>query len=240
MAMSRENEALWAELAELRRQLADVRKPGAGRRRILSRWGIIFLTGLVAGLMAAQVFFGEAQAVQNDGKDVLVCQTLRLVDANGKEMLALSSDADGGYLRMLGKDGKLRAYLAVGSQAGPAFFNLYGTEEKPFVNLGYNADGGTVVVLGKDGKRRIFLGGGVVNNRGQGSGPNSAAGVLNLFDQDGKNLLNLGGDADGGFASIFARDSKERVFLGVAPNRGGGLLNLLDTNNNYKVTLVGK
>jgi hypothetical protein len=224
----------------LQRQLEAMGKAGRARS-FLGRRAIIFLAGIAAGLVAAQIFFGEAQAVaQNDGKDVLVCHTLKLVSPDGKEMLVLGSDADGGFLRMLAQDGKLRAYLAVGSQVGPAFFNLYGADQKTLLNLGYGADGGSIGVWGKDGKQRVFLGTGVVNNQGQGSGPNSSAGRLTLFGQDGKNLVNVGADADGGFAALNARDGKERVFLGVAPNIGGGLLNLLDANNNYKVTLVGK
>jgi hypothetical protein len=240
--MKMDNEALWGEIEKLRRQLEDIGKTGAGRARFFrGRRAIIFLAGIAAGLVAAQIFFGEARAVaQNDGKDVLVCHTLKLVGSDGKDMLVLGSDADGGFLRMLGQDGKLRAYLAVGAQVGPAFLNLYGTDQKTLLNLGYGADGGSIGVWGKDGKQRVYLGSGVVNNSGQGSGPNSSAGRLSLFGQDGKNLLNLGADADGGYAAIHARDGKERVFLGVAPNVGGGLLNLLDTNGNYKVTLAGK
>jgi len=240
--MKMENEALWAELGKLRQQLEDMGKAGGGRARaFVGRRAIIFLTGIAAGLIAAQVFFGEVHAVApNENKDVLVCQTLKLVSPDGKEMLVLGSDADGGFLRMLAQDGKLRAYLAVGSQVGPAFFNLYGTDQKTLLNLGYGADGGSIGVCGKDGKQRVFLGSGVVNNQGQGSGPNSSAGRLSLFGQDGKTLINFGADADGGFAALNARDGKERVFLGVAPNVGGGLLNLLDTNGNYKVTMVGK
>jgi|SRR5262249_5752885 len=240
--MKMDNEALWAELGKLRQQLEDMGQAGAGRAPAFpGRRAIILLAGMAAGIVAAHVFFGEVQAVApNDSKDVLVCQTLKLVSPDGKEMLVLGSDADGGFLRMLAQDGKMRAYLAVGSQVGPAFFNLYGTDEKTLLNLGYGADGGSIGVCGKDGKQRVFLGSGVVNNKGQGSGPNSSAGRLTLFGQDGKNLANFGADADGGFAALNARDGKERVFLGVAPNIGGGLLNLLDANGNYKVTLVGK
>jgi hypothetical protein len=232
-----ETQALWAELAELRRQVEGMKK--TGRVRIWGRRGIVFLVGLVVGLFAAQAFFGEAQAVQNPDNNVVVCKSLKLVDADGKDMLTLGSDADGGHLRVIAKDGKVRAFLAVGNQVGPGIFTLYGTD-KPLVNLGFNADGGAVALWGKEGKQRVFLGSGITNNRGQGTGSNTASGVLNLFDQDGNSLFNIGGDADGGFAAINARDGKERVFLGIAPNRGGGLLNLLDTNGNYKVTLIGK
>ena len=182
--MSVEHEALWTEITQLRRQLEAVQQVrGRTGRRLL-----LFLGGIVAGLIAAQVFLGQSRAMAQDDAQEVICRSLKLVDAEGKNMVFMGTDEDGGFVKIAARDGRLRAYLAVNNKMGPGFLTLYGNDQKPLVIVDSDADGGSLRIHAKDGNQRVYL----------GIAPNVGGGLLNLFDTNKRIRLILEGANAGG------------------------------------------
>ena len=108
---------------------------------------------------------------QRDKFGEIECTKLRVVDANGKRRVIISSGVDGGSVFTYGKDGK------------------------PAVALGVSEHGGLVSTIGKDGKPAVALGnyehGGFVKVKGKGEGEAVMAineygnGAVSTWDKNG-------------------------------------------------------
>jgi hypothetical protein len=179
------SDELRQEIERLREQVEALKKPRRGRNRRLG----ILLAGAMLGLAAGLVVSGSslAQAQNDDGK-ILTCRAIKITAPDGKEMAVVGHDADGGFLRISGNDGKVRALLTVASGVGPGQFSLFSPDEKLRVALYTDADGGGVRVFGKDNNPRAFL----------GVAPNVGGGLLNLWDTNRKVRLILEGADRGG------------------------------------------
>ena len=127
-----------------------------------------------AGFGALLLFIGmllSPVTAQRDRFGEIECTKLRVVDANGKRRVIISSGVDGGSVFTYGKDGK------------------------PAVALGVSEHGGLVSTVGKDGKPAVALGnyehGGFVKVKGKGEGEAVMAineygnGAVSTWDKNG-------------------------------------------------------
>jgi hypothetical protein len=226
--MTSELEALRIEVAQLRQSVRELQDRGR------SPWGArraaVACFALVLALLLARLPGNEAHATgQDDKAKELVCSSLRLVGAGGKNLLTLGSDADGGKLQVFGVDGKLRAELVVADKQGAGMMNLFDASAKRTVYLGNDKNGGMLQIFAGDGKLRADLF--VADKQGPGA--------MNLCDAGGKRTVFLGTDEDGGIMEIYGLDGKIRTIVAVAPNQGGGLVNVFDTKKKLRLVLEG-
>jgi hypothetical protein len=228
--MTSELDALRIEVAQLRQSVRELqdrgRTPWGARRAAAACFA------LVLGLFLARIPTNEAHATAQDDKDKgkeLVCSSLRLVGAGGKNLLTLGGDADGGKLQFFGVDGKIRGELVVADKQGPGMINLFDANAKRTVYLGNDKNGGMLQIFGGDGKLRADLF--VADKQGPGA--------MNLCDANGKRTVFLGTDEDGGIMEIYGLDGKIRTIVAVAPNQGGGLVNLFDTKKKLRIVMEG-
>jgi hypothetical protein len=181
-----DSEKLTAQLDQLRREVAGLRNEQrrAGPNRVCAALG----AGLAAGFILSQVLLGSPPAIAQTEAKGMVCRFLKVVDAAGKEMVIFGADDDGGYVKIMARDGSQRAFLGVNDKAGSGFLHLSSPEKKSNVILDNDASGGAIKVYARDGKQRVFL----------GVAPNLGGGLLNLFDPERKLRLILDGAAAGG------------------------------------------
>lgn len=62
--------------------------------------------------------------------------------------------------------------------------------------------------------------------------------ALQIVGPNNKTMAALSFDADGGALVMFGKEGAQRVFLGVGPKAGGGLLELRDTGKKLRVQLM--
>src|SRR5262245_14636538 len=180
--MNRELESLRSEGEQLRQIVSGLesRRPSRAGR------GLLIGLGLALGLLAARLPQGEAQALAQDDKEI-VCKSLRIVGLEGKNMLKLGADQDGGQLTLFGADGKIRGEFFVADKKGPGTINLFDANKTRTLLLGTDEDGGIMEIYGLDGKIRTIV----------AVAPKQGGGLINLFDTRKKLRLVLEGSDQG-------------------------------------------
>lgn len=178
---------------------------------------------------------------------------LRLNNADGKTVAALEADNAGGFLSVLGHDGKERAFVGVGDKLAGGLFYLKNHQGKTRATYLVSKDGnGALELINSDDKVEIFLGsssqsrGGLVHiNAPAGTASiildidERGMGRLNLRTKDGKRVAYAGGDEEGGTFQLYGHDGKQRAFLGVGEKQTGGVLYLLNPDNNNPRIVLG-
>lgn len=229
--MKNDTGALWLEIARLRDEIQSLR---GGPVNTVRAWhcgrALIMASGMVIGLAVGLFFFDRTAATAQDEKEpkVLTCQTLKITGPNGKEMVIIGFDDDGGLIRVMTKDQKLGALLAVDENgAGRMRFNA--ADGKSMLHLGRDDDGGYVRAYTKDGKGGAFF----------GIADQSQSGLIYLSGPDGKTILSLSKDDDGGYVRANTNDGKKVAFFGAALKSEGGLIMLSDTKGKVRLALFG-
>jgi len=172
------------EFNSLRMELDELRQTV---RRLQRNWGTpsrfgLLVIGVVLGLIAARWPSNEAHAVAQDKQEKeLVCSSLKVVAPNGKPVLTLGGDADGGVVELLDVGGKTRTRLSVANKQGSGRIELFDNNKERTVFLGTDDDGGILELSGVDGKVRTIVA--VATKQG--------GGLINLFDTKKKLRLVL-------------------------------------------------
>jgi hypothetical protein len=122
--MNEKLQELRTEVEDLRGTVNRLQNDNGPRRRVL---GIGL--GILLGLVLARLPNNEARAVLQDDKE-LVCKSLRVVGPDGKNMVTLGTDEDGGIMQVFGMDGKIRTIVAVAPKQGGGLLNLFDTNKK--------------------------------------------------------------------------------------------------------------
>jgi hypothetical protein len=209
-------EQLELQLNEMRLQLSllESRSRRPVRRR-LAMPTLIFLLGLVVGIGGERGSWAMSWAsAQNDDKapgQNLVCQSLKLIGADGKEHAALGSDKFGGWLKLKTAAGKTAVDLSLDEDGGRTMIN--GTDGKPRSWLGIDGGGdGFLDLFGKDAivRSKLYI--------------DADGGRCDLFANDGKLRVIVAVDSDGRGGLINLLDHVKdgwRVIIGVNQNRTG-------------------
>ena len=173
------------EFNSLRMELDELRQTV---RRLQRNWGTpsrfgLLAIGVILGLIAARWPSNEAHAVAQDKQDnkEVVCSALKVVGPNGKPVLTLGGDADGGILELCDVGGKTRTRLSVANKQGSGRIELFDNNKERTVFLGTDDDGGILELSGVDGKVRTIVA--VATKQG--------GGLINLFDTKKKLRLVL-------------------------------------------------
>jgi hypothetical protein len=177
-----------------------------------------------------------------------------LKDDKGKRRGTFTVYKDGhGGLVFHSDQGKNEIFLGPSTKGWGGLLNLNAPDGKARIILDVDKDQrGALELLNNDQKTEVFIGtsakgwGGLFNL----NAPNGTAGVImdvddhgfgrmNLRTKDAKRFLFAGGDQEGGTISVYGLDGKERLFLGVGDKSSGGLMYLLNPDNNKARLLLG-
>lgn len=123
---------------------------------------------------------------QRDKYGHIVCTSLTVVDALGKEKVFLNDNVHGGFVGVIGNDGKSTAGLTIDERGGLIVTTC--TDGKPGVVIGVVEHGGRIGVSGKTGEAIVAVG---INEHG---------GVIDAFGIDGTSRASLGISSYGGYA----------------------------------------
>jgi len=304
---------------DLQVEVAALRRAVARQRAAVIALGIGLMGTLMWNVLGGS---GAARAFAQDKAMDITCRVLKVVDdagrlrlqiasekfggmlrihnAEGRPVATLEADADGGFLSVLGHDGKERAFVGVGDKMSggliylkdadgktrttylvykdgngglnfrnaqdkiEAYFgasgkgygglvNLNGADGKTRVVLDSDKDGrGALELLNGDDKTEIFLGssakgwGGLLNiNAANGAAAlildvdSKGLGRLDLRTKEGKRCVYASGDEEGGALHVYGFDGKQRLFLGVGEKQTGGVLYVLNPDNNKARVAIG-
>ena len=152
--------------------------------------------------------------------------------------MAIGTDDDGGYVAVIGKDGKGWAAMSINERGGNV--GVHGKDDKLAAAMSINDDGGLVSVHGKDGNSAAEMssdehGGEVGVYRKDGS----RAVTMLTHDEYGGHITLYDNASHGMYTKnekdMFVPIQMPRLFLGV--NEHGGYLNVLGELSNRKATM---
>jgi hypothetical protein len=177
-----------------------------------------------------------------------------LKDTDGKTRTTYLVYKDGNAgINFRNAQDKTEAFFGASGKGYGGLVNLNGPDGKTRVILDSDKDGrGALELLNGDDKTEIFLGssakgwGGLLNI----NAPNGTAGLIldiddkglgrmNLRTKEGKRIAFAGGDEEGGTFQVYGHDGKQRVFLGVGDKQTGGVLYVLNPDNNKARVAIG-
>jgi hypothetical protein len=224
-------------VAELQGQVAALHQAVATQRSLIVVLGV----GLVAALIGNRAGgLGEPRAWAQDKAMEISCRALKIVDdrgairlhltsnafggvihvhdADGKPVAAIETDKDGGFVSILGHDGKERAFVGVGDKQSGGLIYLKDVQGKNRATLLVYPDGsGGLTFRNVQGKQEAFF----------GASAHNYGGLVNLNGPDGKTRLILECDKEGrGALEVVNADDKTEVFLGSSAKGWGGLVNV--------------
>ncbi|GEM_PF-5888182 len=236
-------------MLDLQAQVAALNRAVARQRTLVLGLGLVLLAVLVwngvGGSAAPQVFAQDQAALD------ITCRALKVVDdagkvrlqiasnkfggvlrvnnADGKPVVALEADADGGFLSVLGHDGKERAFVGVGDKQSGGLIYLKDTDGKTRTTyLVYKDGNGGLNFRNAQDKTEAFFG---ASGKGYG-------GLINLNGPDGKTRVVLDSDKDGRSAlELINGNDKTEIFLGCSAKGWGGLLNINAPNGTAGIML---
>lgn len=177
-----------------------------------------------------------------------------LKDSDGKTRTTYLVYKDGnGGINFRNAQDKTEAYFGASGKGYGGLVNLNGADGKTRVILDSDKDGrGALELLNGDDKTEIFLGssakgwGGLLNI----NAPNGTAGLIldiddkgmgrmNLRTKDAKRLAFAGADEEGGTFQVYGHDGKQRLFMGVGDKQTGGVVYVLNPDNNKARVAIG-
>lgn len=236
-------------IVDLQQQINALHRAVHGQRNLV----IVLALGLLAALTWNVIGGTDAPRAWAQDKEAveLTCRALKVVDdkgkvrlqlaynqtggvihlnnADGKTVAALEADKDGGFVSVLGHDGKERAFVGVGDKQGGGLIYLKDNQGKNRANLLVYQDGnGGLLFRNADGRQEAFYG---VSAKGLG-------GLINLNSPDGKSRVILDCDKEGrGALEMINGDDKSEIFLGSSGKGWGGLLNINAPNGTAGIIL---
>lgn len=138
--------------------------------------GFLMLIGMLLSPVTAQ----------RDKYGHIVCTSLTVVDALGEEKVFLNDNVHGGFVGVIGDDGKSTAGLTIDERGG--LIVTTDSDANTGVVIGVGEHGGRVGVSGKIGGSVVAID---INEHG---------GLIKAFGQDGKSSATLGISSYGGYA----------------------------------------
>ena len=238
--MSDVDDRLLRRLDELQRRVNELES----RRRVSPRWVVVLVCGFLGGWLGRFLTdLPRADAQPNANRDLEV-RSLRIVDdqrktflhidsdkfngfarffnAQGKVVVAIGSDADGGSIQVNGQNGGERAYLGVGERNGGGLLHFHSADSKTVpMSLGVGPRGGYLALYNLSANQRsLWL----------GSRDEDSSGVISIYDSLGKSRCEFGSNPQGGTISLHGNKNKPNVFLGTGNKEFGGLFLLRDDN----------
>src|SRR5688572_20231394 len=178
-------------IVELQQQVTALHRAVAGQRSMMIALGLCLLAALawnvVGGKDAPRAWAQDKDAMEITCKALKVIDdkgkvrlqltqgelggVLRLNNADGKTVAVVEADRDGGFLSVLGHDGKERAFVGVGDKQAGGLIYLKDTQGKNRANLLVYQDGNAGLQFrNAEGKQEAFYG---VSSKGLG-------GLINL------------------------------------------------------------
>ena len=115
--------------------------------------------------------------------------------------------------------------LLIGQRSDGSFGNIV---VESITIKGDNDEGSFVSIENRDGEEILYLGEAV-----------STGGILQIFNKDGSQVL-YGGTAEGGVGIITTYDATEKMttYIGASGDNDGGLLSVMDENENVAVQIL--
>ena len=161
----------------------------------------------------------------------IICTGLKVMTSEGREIVTLGADDDGGLIWVHGKQGSVN----VGTDDGGGSVAVYGGEYSMGVGgiFGVSKDGGFVEVWGAKsttfgGKVKISVNeyGGRLSAFGKDNAGEQVAittsehgGFVDVYGKDGKTKGGMGVNERGGFVELYG-DGESRATMGVEENGG--------------------
>ena len=223
-AVARQRTLVWAFGLGLAAVLAwNLLSPGATTRAVAQDKGAMEITCRALKLVDDKGVVRVQLSYDKFGGIVQVNNT------EGKKVATLEADGDGGFVSLLGHDGKERAFVGVGDKQSGGLIYLKDNQGKNRANfLVYQDGNGGLTFRNAQGKQEAFFG---VSAKGLG-------GLVNLNGPDGKSRLILDTDKDGhGAVEMINNDDKTEIFLGSSAKGMGGLININGPNGTAGVIL---
>jgi hypothetical protein len=258
-------EALQRQVADLQRQAErQAQQPPAPRRGGL--WLAALAVALVAGLFAGQAplmsWAGGSQPPDRGGPpgdrlkqpepgkgDDLVCKSLKIVNADGKERMVLSSTERGGLITVYGHDGLPRVVLDIDNDGGVVRVKAPNGTAEGILCLDNGAKNGLLRLRSNKGGNVVYLGGddfgGTVGfNSPEGKArltmysgsPTVPGGLINLFNGDTKVTGIFGPDKDGRCV-LNLRNADGKALVSLSSNNDGGLIDVLNQEGKLRTTM---
>ncbi len=256
-------EALQRQVADLQRQSqAHAQEPPPRRAGL---WLAALAVALVAGLFAGQApmlsWAGGSQPPDRGGPpgdrlkqpeqgkaDDLVCKSLKVVGADGKERIALSATERGGLITLYGHDGLARVVLDVDNDGGVVrvkapnntaegilcldagskngLLRLRSTKGGNVIYLGGDDFGGTMAFNSPEGKTRLTI---------YSGSPIVPGGLINLFNGDTKVTGIFGPDKDGRCV-LNIRNPDGKSLVSLSSDNSGGIIDVLNQEGKIRGT----
>jgi hypothetical protein len=238
---------LQSRIAKLETELGR-RRP----RRSVGKPAAVFV-GLLLGLAAGRGLLADAwsqgQGAAKAAPDI-VCKSLRLVDANGKEVAVFGTNKFGGYCQFKSAQGQSQVYAGADAEKGGGAFHLFGPNGNRLVTAGHDDDGGVVRINNHEEKGRAYFwvgkGGkaGLINIVGEANksaimiSGDDLGGYINFNNAEGKVRLVTGVNKEGGAAIFYGNEGKRRIYAGTNINGGAGLIDVLGTDERSRVVIA--
>lgn len=223
-------DSLRRQIETLEQQLAKFEQPQTARSWI-KRAGLTLVTllGLALGASLStnwpprvdgQIYPGMSTTAKE-----LVCRELRLVDSAGKTRVHLGAPAEeGGFIKLLGKDGQPLAGLYEASSGGR--MTLFNTAGKAVSSFGAGEHGGYMALADARGEPRFWQ---YVNDAGDGQ--------LSMANADNQEIVGASALTGGGGLWVNGKDGRRRVLLGCDATDQSGLAWLYGEDATPRVAL---
>ena len=166
--------------------------------------------------------------------DEIVCRSLRVVNADGKTIVSIDTDSNGGYMHIRHASGEEAITMAIADKLKEGFVQVWGKDQKGSIQLDAGEDGGRMVIFNKSGKNvleasaskygsamRISNKGG--KNAFQAGVSHMGEGFVEVLTKDQKGSIRLIGDEYGGAMVIFNKGGKNVLQASVHDMGGGGI-----------------
>jgi hypothetical protein len=167
--------------------------------------------------------------------DEIVCRSLRVVNADGKTIVSIDTDSNGGYMHIRHASGEEAITMAIADKLKEGFVQVWGKDQKGFIQLDAGEDGGRMVIFNKSGKNVLQASASkygstmTISNKGgknvlEAGASNMGEGFVQVLTKDEKGLIQLTADEYGGAMVIFNNGGKNVLQAGVSDTGGGGII----------------
>ncbi|MDA1192353.1 MAG: hypothetical protein O3A46_11815 [Candidatus Poribacteria bacterium] len=179
------------------------------RRRIgwMVAGGALVLAGQLFGMLLVPMAFGQREAVTGSGH--ITCESLTIVDEEGKPRISLFPQQEGGFIGVFGADGSVNAAMSATPSGGTVFVTRGSDKSRTEIRLDQESNG--LYTLGANGTKRVLL----------SATPNG--GDLSIFDRAGNLRAGVLVLDQGVAVSLLGKDAKRRALMLVSPDDTGSV-----------------
>ena len=153
--------------------------------------------------------------------DEIVCRSLRVVNADGKTIVSIDTDSNGGYMDIRHASGEKAITIGIGDKSKEGLVAVWGKDQKGSIQLNTDEYGGYMAIFNNGGKNVL-----------QASVDDMGEGFVQVKTKDQKGGIILKGDKYGGYMAIFNNGGKN-VLEADVHNMGGGIIHTRDKHG-YK------